>query len=202
MPLPVIRADDFGVLTWHFNVTGCAGDAVVTLGFHCVNNDQTQIAHKAHAALGLTMMPELSAHAILHRVTCLIRNGGELFSGESFGTGDIAGGQTASMLPTNCAILVQKRTDFAGRKNRGRFFFPGVPGDSIQLNVNGNVLTEPKRAAFQTACDAFYDSLKSASDGDPINPMILHPVGTDVSTEVTAFAVVTTLATQRGRLRN
>ena len=200
--MALIHTDTFGVITWHFNVVGCAGDAVVTCGFHSASDNTDDVAIHAFSAMGTLMMPQLSAHASLHRTSVLMQLSGNLESGESFGTGDVAGGQTASMLPTNCAILVQKRTNFAGRKNRGRFFFPGVPGDSIQLNVNGNVLTEAKRASFQTALDSFFDELHADTNDAPIQPVVLHPAGVPVSTEIVAFAVVTTLATQRGRLRN
>lgn len=200
--MPIIRADGFGVITWHFNVVGSDGDSVVTLGYQSSSDNVDTLAGKAFAALGVHVMSLLSAHCILRRVTTLMQLSGNLESGESFGEGEVPGGATVSMLPANVALLVQKRTNFAGRKNRGRFYFPGVPADAVQLNVNGNVITEDHRAALQTAMDAFYDELKSSTLDDPINPMILHPVGTATSTVVTAFAVQTLLATQRGRLRN
>jgi len=106
---------------------------------------------------------------------------------------------SATPLPQNCAFLVQKRTGKAGRRNRGRWYLPGVP-ESI-VGSDGTVI-ESNRAALQTAAQAFLTGMPAAAGG--LVMVILHSTGVSgvpAPTVVTQMVVDSRIATQRTRLR-
>lgn len=105
---------------------------------------------------------------------------------------------TGNSLPQNCAALVRKRTDLAGRRGRGRFYVPGVEETSVSAV---GVLSNTYLTAWQAAADAFLDDLET--DGTPM--VVLHRsegIGVEpVPTPIVALVVDERIATQRQRLR-
>jgi hypothetical protein len=45
-----------------------------------------------------------------------------------------AGSKAGGSAPSSVAVVLRKRTQFAGRKFRGRWYFPGIPTSDIQLS--------------------------------------------------------------------
>lgn len=105
-----------------------------------------------------------------------------------------------SPLPNNCAYLIRKRTDAAGRRGRGRFYLPGVAEANVSPTgvLDGVLLPEANTAAaaFLTGVQA----LTSVQD-----MVVLHRsegLGTEPApTPVTSLVADTRIATQRRRLR-
>lgn len=113
------------------------------------------------------------------------------------------GGATGGPLPQNCAALVRKRTGAAGRRGRGRMYWPGVAEGDVGPT---GVLTEALRTSLQNRYAAWLALLVASPAGSgPVPPVILHRAeGTGVEpppTVITAFQVDTRVATQRRRLR-
>lgn len=105
---------------------------------------------------------------------------------------------TGNPLPQNCAALIRKRTDLAGRRGRGRLYVPGV----TETEVSGiGVIAGTYLNTWQTAANAFLGDLVSLdaqmhvlhrSEGAGVEP---------VPTPVVALVVDDLIATQRQRLR-
>lgn len=114
------------------------------------------------------------------------------------------GTASAAMLPQNCAALYDKSTASAGRRNRGRFFIPGILKEG-QVSDTG-IIESAARADLQIQASAFLDSLNTGGGVEPDIPspmVILHNsgVGVGAPTVVTALTVQSTISTQRRRLR-
>lgn len=107
------------------------------------------------------------------------------------------GSGTQDALPSNCAMLVRKRTGVNGRRGRGRFYVPGVAEGTV--DANGIVATATQEA-WQERCDVFLTQLSA------LTPMVvLHNAeGASIPiapTPVTQLTVESKIATQRKRLR-
>lgn len=105
------------------------------------------------------------------------------------GTGGTAG------VP-NTAFLVQKQTALGGKAGRGRWYLPGVPEASVS---QGGALT----GGIATAIQSDLDSFQATYEGPGYIGVVLHEPGSPLSTPtpITSFAISTTVATQRRRLR-
>ncbi len=106
----------------------------------------------------------------------------------------VAGSKALELSPPNVSLLVAKRTNVAGRKNRGRFF---PPGQTYDLTFSGaGQMTLADQLSYQAAYDALFAALNTIGTG----PVILHQDLTP-PTPITSFVVDRTAATQRRRLR-
>jgi hypothetical protein len=103
------------------------------------------------------------------------------------------GGSANSAAP-NVAVLVRKITGFAGRRNRGRFYVPGVEEDNID---GAGVLDTTSLGQWQSAATGWFNSMVTAG----FDPVINHD-DLSVLTTVTAYTVQAKCATQRRRLRD
>ncbi len=102
---------------------------------------------------------------------------------------------SSSMGASAPAMLVRKNTDDGGRKNRGRFFIPGIPESLIDV---GGQLTGGMVTGAQGRLDDFLTGLTTRHI-----PMVILHQDDDVTipTTVTSLAVQATVATQRRRQR-
>lgn len=108
---------------------------------------------------------------------------------------DEQGTATGAVLPSNCAMLVRKRTGTAGRRGRGRCYFPGVFLLETAVDSRG-ALTDAYREFRQDAADAWLADLGTTFGG----AVVLHTNAT-APTPITALQVDGVIATQRKRLR-
>lgn len=107
-------------------------------------------------------------------------------------------------LPQNCALLVSKNTELGGRKNRGRFFLPGVLNENAVNNIG--VIEPGTVTVYQGYATQFKDTLLQGGVTSQVAcPMvILHNAGvgaTPPPTPVISLTVSSVIATQRRRLR-
>ena len=91
------------------------------------------------------------------------------------------------------AYLVKKLTALGGRRNRGRFYLPGVVESKV--DGAGNVL-----GAFQTTIQTSMDDFMTDTGAADIGVVILHSDG-GTPTDVTSLQVEPKVATQRRRLK-
>lgn len=185
-------------VTLHFTNTAYQGEASVTFGLdvrtatdlpsdwpgnisdHWVSTVHQRMSSAVELVLTTMRMPTESGDVTLEHSSA---SGGFL-------SGDIA--------PPNAAYLVQKRTGFAGKKNRGRMYLPSVLMSSLTSNRSDLVAVGPL-GALQTQLDAFLALLEA----DSTFMVILHQEGiADAPRRVTSLLAVERLATQRGRLRD
>ncbi len=107
---------------------------------------------------------------------------------------------TLATLPQNTAALVQKRTAVAGRRNRGRFYLPGI-GESVVDNIGQ--ITPANVAAMNADLGLFLG--KFGTTFAQLDAMVvLHNTGISGApspTPVTQLLVDPIVATQRRRLR-
>ncbi len=111
----------------------------------------------------------------------------------------ITAGGTGAPLPQNSALLYHKRSNSAGRRNRGRFYLPGVGEGTI----DGVGRIDPAQmAALNNLGTNFLAGVRaSASVAEMV---ILHSLGISPAgppTVVTKITCDPVIATQRRRLR-
>jgi hypothetical protein len=106
-----------------------------------------------------------------------------------------------SLLPQNSAFMVRKNTGFGGRRNKGRFFYPGVAegaADNIGQLSSGVV------TGWNTALATYLSSCNAVAGVDTL--VLLHsgaPIGGTfyAATPITSMTIDGVISTQRRRLR-
>lgn len=197
---PRVIPENFAVLSFHMTGVDTAGELVNTLGVACSSgNDALKAVNHACDAWTNHIMPIMSSTITLVRVNMLIRRATLLESWDSNLFVPVAGTHSASIAPSNVAYLVQKHTAFAGRRNRGRMYLPGVNATGL----DGNTVQGSLVAVIQAALDAFGTAIKDdeSTYEAPLLPVILHS-DTGAPTEINNFILSPRVATQRGRLRD
>jgi hypothetical protein len=107
------------------------------------------------------------------------------------------GGDVAQPPPPNVAVLIQKRSSFAGRANRGRFYFPPIIGEG---QVNGAGTIDPTVLGARNVIAANWLAAVVAVTG--VQAMvILHTEAGPLPRVVQSLVVDSRVATQRRRLR-
>lgn len=100
--------------------------------------------------------------------------------------------------PQNCTLLVRKTTAAAGRKHRGRMYFP--PGRIADVDISSaGVLEAPAHAVLQGQVTTLFNSLNAIADVGQC--VLLHADEADAPTTITGLALDSLIATQRRRLR-
>lgn len=113
-----------------------------------------------------------------------------VFVVKSVGT---AGTQVSSPVSPQVAMLIDKITLLGGRKNRGKWFWPGLP--EAHVSAQG-LIGSVDITAYNTALASFLAALTTAD----IPMLILHNDATS-PTAVTELLVSSKVATLRDRLR-
>lgn len=108
------------------------------------------------------------------------------------------GSGTQEPLPSNCAMLIRKRTSQSGRRGRGRMYVPGVAEGTV--DANGVVATATVNA-WQDRLDGFMELLVLGGQ----SMVVLHnSEGVSPATAPTPVALLlceNKIATQRQRMR-
>lgn len=100
-------------------------------------------------------------------------------------------------LPANVAAIIQKQSGLAGRRNRGRMYFPYL--DETRVDQSGR-LGASYQTDFQTAADAIYTVMTPLGSANLETPVLLHSEAPTTPTVVTSLTVSPIVATQRRRL--
>ena len=115
--------------------------------------------------------------------------------------GGMNGGQSAQVLPQNCALLVRKNTAIGGRRAKGRFFVPACLTEAEVDNIGA--ISNGLMASLSNPLGTFFESLEDAT---PPTPMVVLHNDEGVSpiidpTLVTSLSLDNVISTQRRRLR-
>jgi hypothetical protein len=107
----------------------------------------------------------------------------------------VVGTTTASALPMNCTMLLTKRTNAGGRRNRGRGYLPAAhlaesAVDSVGI-INPTLVT-----SMQGLYDNAFDKLTSGA----LEPCVHHSDGGG-GTVISSWTIGSLIATQRRRIR-
>lgn len=181
-----------------FTLVGDAEEMICTLGAETTASSNTERAtalNDAHDSWADNVLPLQSNFIQLVRVDGVFGDG----SGDipiSSTAAAITGGETGGTLPQNCSVLVQKLTALGGRRNKGRFYVPGI--DETDVDNAGSILTTPL-AAWNTAVNNLQLGLESDSFLDRL--VIFHSAAPLTPTIVSDLRVDGRIATQRRRLR-
>lgn len=106
---------------------------------------------------------------------------------------DFQGSRVSEVGYPGVSVLVTKSTALGGRKNRGRFFLPGITEGDIAI---GGAL----ESSFLSACGIVFGNFFTELGDGGIPMVILHNDAT-APTDVTALVVASQSATQRRRNR-
>jgi hypothetical protein len=207
-PPPTIQAD-LGLVTQKITNSEVAHQALLTFALNCTGATSNQdtiddFADNFNAQFG----PLMANTCVIEKPTLLVGDGTTVpaffLSAVAAGAGAVNG----SYPPPNCAALFRKTTAFAGKKNRGRTYFPYLV---VEGNVSNNgTIAGGELTTLQAAATAFLAQL--TTDGTPmvianktlvVTPPQIRPHVTAITMghAVTSYTVETMMATQRRRLR-
>lgn len=125
-------------------------------------------------------------------------DGGGDFVYDALVAAPTSGGTVGAGLPSNCAVLVHKSTNRAGRRGRGRFYVPGINEGAID---EVGLLTAAGVNAWNTALAGFLDMLDGPGGAGPpaqaaVIPVVFHNNAT--SSTRTVVGGTTTVVTTQG----
>lgn len=90
------------------------------------DEDESQIATDVALFVRTTLMLRLNANIVLNSVVAQIINPLPRSAGATASGLSTAGSIAGDMLPPQCALIIRKRTAYAGRKFRGRIYQCGL----------------------------------------------------------------------------
>jgi hypothetical protein len=208
-PPPTIQAD-LGLVTQTLTNSEVAHVAQLTFALNCTGAASNQDTIDDFADNFKAQFDPLLANTVtVDPPTLLVGDGTTV---PAFFTSAVAAGTGAvngSYPPPNSCALFRKRTAFAGKKNRGRTYFPYLV---VEGNVSNNgTISAGLLATLQTAASAFLAQL--TTDGTPmvianktlvVTPPQVRPHVTAITMghAVTSYQIETLMATQRRRLRS
>lgn len=183
----------FGQCTYNF-IASSGRPAACVIGVQIGDVDPQDVADVLSATFADTLLESLPSAVQYTGCRVKIGNDGPPLVAES--TQDIGpGGNSGQPAISNTAVLVVKRTIFAGRKYQGRMFLPGPTEGQTDDGAN---LTNDGLSGWEGTVLAFFNALQ---DGEVIEALVLLHSGVEVPTEVEQLVVQRRLATQRRRLR-
>lgn len=202
--------EDEGLMTMFHTMSGQDGDIITTIGFLLANGDDyTQVSNdNMHDAYGDMIVTCCSAALTFTTLVTQVGIGGGVVR-EWVTVGSRVGSIAGDSLPPNVALLVNKNTGLAGRRERGRFYLPGVP-ESVSggtgIVASGHITT------VNTALATYFGRF-AANPEAALSPAVLHraierPVrpayelDAVVGTTLVNLTANNKLATQRERLRD
>lgn len=202
--MALIIPPQFAQVTLPFKHASVPREAVITFGVDGEGwgGDYVGLANFCYGAFANEFGAEIDSEVTMGPARLLVgQDGGDPLA--VVGTGNSVGSRTASMMPQNVALLVQKRSLTGGKRGRGRFYIPWILRDEEVVEtglVDGTAL-----AAFQDHATTMLDELASGGGGaDPAPMVILHDssgLGPEPGpSEVVSLTVDPMVATQRRRL--
>lgn len=179
-----------------FSTPAAGGPAMVVTG-HTQNElsspdeEAELVAENCWGADGSLISVMSSSYALIQVNVYANQGGPDLLVGQW--NGQIAGDGSGAAAP-QVAVLVQKQSPFAGRRNRGRMYVPGVQQNSV--GADGD-LDGTSLSGWQAAAETFLAETQSHG----VDLVILHNEPAVTPTIVTGLSVQALTATQRRRVR-
>lgn len=210
-PIP----DGFYRAKIRFRLTSDPEEMIITLGLRDNEPGERELNPAAEAVYGawLGAFPAdkcVSSYALVGVDIYRGIDGGDTEQGTHNEV--IQGTDVAAPPPSNCSILIKKKTAKSGRKNSGRFFVPPAYIGENSITPTGHLATE-NIVALQSYCDQFWAGLNDSGQpvGQPptsFTPVLLHSMPTGAAgeppspTDIHSFVVDPMIATQRRRMRH
>lgn len=202
----VVIPDEHLLVAFHHEQASVPDEMICTIGLDC--NDAAPLLADlelvADAWADEIVTPLLSVDQSLVRVTFSNADGVL----HSIDRSD-AGTEALAMSPVSNAVIVEKRSSLAGRRNRGRLYLPAV----IETEVGSNgVISTTLRDGVNLDFANFLAAVEAIA-GATYELVILHSKGWDggvepadpgnapVPTLITSFYARSLIGTQRRRLR-
>lgn len=196
----------FGEIVIAMSCTGDAELMLMTIGFGNPTPPTLANAESIKSAFVTYMTPTLQSQYKTQKVAMRYQDSPtEQTYIETTSAADAAGSGT-SPLPSNCAIVIQKKTGLAGKKNRGRFFVPGI--NEGLVNALGDI-DSGAVASLQTNVNAMYTAWNTVVDELVIHHNIPYVKGvpgtggpdpSQIPTNITSLVVAPRIGTQRRRM--
>lgn len=188
-----------GILRWR--VTDDPEEMIVTIGL-----DVSEFESDPDAAASKLAGAWTAGHAAASFYVGWTFVGATVRYGSDGGTGlvgerivNLAGTAVGETPPQNVAVLAQKLTGLAGRRNKGRMYFPPAFVSEAAINKNG-VIQPASLTAIQTGLTSFFTEL-TVTAPPSLPPVLFHSEAPTVPTPITQFLAQAVVATQRTRLR-
>ena len=190
----------FHQAVYRWSLAGDPEEQVTTMGFDIDNFDTllakaTELYDQAVASGSLTPLAAMNAPWTLVGVTLYrMESGGLTVAVYNNPITATAGSQTTP--PNNTALLIQKRTAFAGQKFRGRNYLPPFGVNEGSLSPSGVFTADYSTIAGRIA--GWYANMLA----NEYFPVLLHSDPEEAPTPITSLTLATQVATQRRRMRN
>lgn len=193
-------------LRWRLN--GDLEEVVCTIGVTGNSPGDRDIVEVAHAVYNAWegAWPQADLANVWGLVGCDATEGSASGDGVVGSWDEVTQGTaTWACTPSNCALLIKKRTALGGRPNVGRMFLPAgylYEEDIDPLGMIGG----GSHTSQQANANQFYENLidSTTAVGQPIadfQPVLFHNDASREPTPITSFAVDRLIATQRQRMR-
>lgn len=201
--MPTLIPIGYAQCSWNLDLNGDPEPIQITFGVSVDGAVTQATVNNLHAALKTTgtLLDQISNVYLSKSVTMYVGNASP--APPTVWVSDDAtkaGGGAGAPLPQNCGVLITKRTGSAGRRNKGRWYVPGIGEGAVDAI---GVVSAPTVTAFQTAANATLAAINAAVGIG--NMVILHTSGGTTPpgdpSVVTSLQVQSKMATQRRRLR-
>lgn len=188
--------DGFAQANLKFGGPAAPEGAEITIGLDLALTSATpvEVAEAVAAAWDASVAHQQSSSLNFDSVYVKFGPGNTGPSGEASGTGGLYA--SASAVPPQVSVIVNKGTALGGRSGRGRMFVPGIPEGSVTPAglIDGGVQSDWNTDLIEFA---------TALAGDDLSLVLLHGPDSPVTvpTPITSLIVSAKVGTQRDRLR-
>jgi hypothetical protein len=199
--MPEVIPDGFAHCTYKFALTGRTNPITFT---HGIRTDvavsgwdfASELFDYLVAAGSIMEAANVRDVFTFESVECIINDGGVLVGQASTQSPVTGTNTTTATPPSNCTLLVQKRTGLIGRKFRGRFYLPTLGLSEGAVDPVGNI----DSITFGTIDARVQQWFTDINGSSTLTPMLLHNDAT-APTRITSFVTSQVIATQRRRMR-
>ena len=186
----------YGLIRHHMTTGEGDGHAYILYGVALVTTPTAvHVATATHTHFGTDIINNLVSNAVqLIDTEATINNGGVLSQATFVST--YTGGEGATSVPPQVALLVRKQSVGLGKHNRGRIYVPGLPASF--LNTDQTTIKPADLTAMQTDFTQWLTDIQG--DAYTSQMVILHR-NASTPTVVVQLVVEAQIATQRRRNR-
>lgn len=191
----------YGFCKFVFRLAGDPEEQIVTFGFNPTTGIEDPDALAADIKTAWTgtdhfWLPTAVSNTLTFvRIDVITQDDTNAYQGTA--SVNSAGSRGTQPPPSNCTLLVRKNTGLAGRKNRGRMYWPAGMMLASDIGANGQLDTSSVVPTLQTRLT---ESMSDMVTGAGITMVILHD-SAGLPTPVTSCVVQSVIATQRRRMR-
>lgn len=177
----------------HWSLPGQSGDIITSFGWDGHDAADPPVFEDVVSAIN-QLLGNLSNQCAITGVTFDLGSSAADNPTHESSDGNV-GLSSGTPMPANCAALIQKRGALGGRRNRGRFYLPGITKTGVE---DDGSLNSTYVGSLQTNVDGMLGDQAANSD----TPVVFHQSAPFTPTNVGVWTVQPKIATQRTRLRD